>query len=148
MGPCKHPDPDLQADQRRAARLAHRRAATHRLGSNKEPRIAHAAAVELAPTIHRRRVITTTTAYPPTPLPRQSVQAVMMPRRLRSKSSSAPSLRSGTIVASPDRGLSMESGRLKWPARSVVIPAAANGSGNPPPVGFSVFPTARRETKK
>src|SRR4029078_4816195 len=83
MGHCKHPDPDLQIEQHRPARLAHRRAATDRLGANQEPSVAHTAAVELAPTVHHLRHVTvTTTVYLYPSSSGQSLASVMPTRRL------------------------------------------------------------------
>src|SRR4051812_11058376 len=82
LGGREHFDPDLQVERHRPARLAHRRLAEDRLGSNQEPQIARTAAVELAPpTHHRRRVVTATTAYLAAPSSRQSVASVVPPRR-------------------------------------------------------------------
>src|SRR5690349_9075978 len=89
MGHCKHPDPDLQIEQHRPARLAHRRAATDRLGSNQEPSVAHTAAVELAPTVHHLRHVTVaTTVYLYPSSSGQSLASVMPTRRLQSSSAS------------------------------------------------------------
>src|SRR3954463_730776 len=90
MGHCKHPDPDLQIEQHRPARLAHRRAATDRLGPNQEPSVAHTAAVELVPTVHHLRHVTVaTTVYLYPSSSGQSLASVMPTRRLRSSKPAA-----------------------------------------------------------
>jgi hypothetical protein len=76
-----------QRPQRPPRFSVHRRAATDRLGSNQEPSVAHAAAVELGPTVHHRcHVTVATTVYLHPSSSGQSLASVMPPRRLPSVS--------------------------------------------------------------